>query len=117
MVGGASDLLFSGRKVTDRMEFSTRFGKRGFRFSLVATPKDDCAIEDEARFYARGQTLWWELGDSDDGQSKLVAEVENNTSDAGNSQPVFDAIDSWQIYHFHDTSQSAGMRNYGIEDG
>lgn len=112
--GGASDILFNGRKVTEKMEFETRFGSRGFRFTLVPTPSDACAIEDEARYYPVGTSGWWALGDSHDGTSRMVAEVENKTSDAKYSQPVYDAISSWQIYHFHDTGSTAGMRNYEI---
>lgn len=112
--GGAGDVLFNGRKITDKMTFEVGFGNRGFRFKLVATPDDRCAIEDEARFYALGNSGWWELGDSDNGKSKMVAEVEENRSDGRYSRPVYDAIASWQIYHFHDTSSTAGMRNYEI---
>jgi len=70
--GGAGDLLFNGRKVTKAIEFETRFGPRGFRFKLVPTAKDTCSIEDEARYYKHGYTGWWELGDSDDGTSRMV---------------------------------------------
>ncbi len=112
--GGASDILFNGRKITEKMEFETRFGSRGFRFKLVPTPSDTCAIESEARFYSGGNTGWWELGDSEDGTSRMVAEVENNTSDAQYSRPVYNAIASWQIYHFHDTGSAAGIRHYEI---
>ena len=112
--GGASDILFNGRKVTEKMAFETLFGSRGFRFTLVPTPSDACAIEDEARYYSGGTSGWWELGDSDDGTSQMVAEVKNKKPDAKFSQHVYDAIASWQIYHFHDTSSTAGMRNYEI---
>lgn len=112
--GGAGDLLFCGRKTTEKMQFVTRFGERGFRFNLVATPSDDCAIEDEARYYTGGRTGWWELGDSSDGRSQMVSEVNRAIGDAKYSQPVFDAISSWQIYHFHDTSPTAAMRHEEI---
>ncbi|MDR0219562.1 MAG: AAA family ATPase [Enterobacteriaceae bacterium] len=112
--GGASDLLFNGNKVTQKMAFETRFGDSGFRFNLVSTPANGCAIEDEARYDIKGADGWWLLGDSDDGRSKMVAEIENNSADAPYSKPVYDAIASWQIYHFHDTSATAGMRKYEI---
>lgn len=112
--GGAGALLFNGRKVTPQLFFETHFGLRGYRFSLVPTPADELALEDEARYYAAGNTGWWVLGDSNDGKSKLVAEVLENQPDARYSRPVYDAIASWQIYHFHDTSSTAGMRNYEI---
>lgn len=112
--GGAGDLLFNGRKITKAMEFETQFDAHGFRFKLVPTVKNTCSIEDEARYYKHGKTGWWELGDSEDGKSHMVAEVKENRSDARYSKPVFDAISSWQIYHFHDTSSTAGMRHYEI---
>ena len=113
--GGAGDLLFNGRKATSAMEFETRFGLRGFRFRLVPTAKDTCSIEGEARYYAHGNTGWWELGDSVDGTtSRMVAEITEGTPDAKYSQAVYDAISSWQIYHFHDTGTTAGMRHYEI---
>ncbi|HAS8531093.1 TPA: recombinase RecF [Vibrio vulnificus] len=112
--GGASDLLFNGEKTTPKMSFSTRFGDRGFRFTLAPTPSDSCSIESEARYYSGGQSGWWELGDSHDGKSKMVAEVKEKRSDARFSKPVYDEIASWMIYHFHDTSATAPMRKYEI---
>lgn len=119
--GGAGDLLFNGRKITQKMEFKTYFGERGYRFTLVPTPKDACALEDEALYYLHsfhGVSLqsplgpgWWLLGDSADGKSSMVAEVKENKPNAKYSRPVYESIASWQIYHFHDTSAAAGMRH------
>ena len=36
--GGISDLLFNGRKVTKRLKFETRFGPRGYRFTIKPRP-------------------------------------------------------------------------------
>ncbi|MBN2441195.1 MAG: AAA family ATPase [Spirochaetales bacterium] len=112
--GGISDLLFNGRKTTKKMEFSTRFGIRGYRFKLQPTPKDTCIITNEARYYKYGKSGWWPLGDSDDDTSLLVKEAKSKGRDSEYSEPVYDAISSWQIYHFHDTSETAAMRQYEI---
>ncbi|MCB1144643.1 MAG: AAA family ATPase [Leptospiraceae bacterium] len=112
--GGAGDLLFKGRKVTQEMYFETHFGSRGYRFTLQPTPKDTFVILDEARFYAHGSTGWWSLGSNDDDSSLLVKEAKSNQIDSQYSKPVYDTISSWQIYHFHDTSETAGMRQYEI---
>ncbi|WP_041279020.1 AAA family ATPase [Desulfotalea psychrophila] len=112
--GGAGDLLFNGRKTTEKMEFETHFNSRGYRFKLIPTPKDACSLEEEARYYESGLTGWWELGDSHDGTSRMVSEVTENRSDGQYSKPIYDAISSWQIYHFHDTGSRAGMRHYEI---
>ena len=112
--GGASDLLFNGLKITYEMEFETKFGIRGYRFKLKPTQKDSCVISDEARYYAMGRSGWWELGDSNDDSSLLVKEAKSNSRDSQHSEPVYNAISSWQIYHFHDTSETAAMRQYEI---
>ncbi len=109
--GGASDLLFNGRKTTKVMYFETHFGIRGYRFKLRPTLKDTCELAEEARFYGRSQNPWLKLGDSHDDTSLLVQEAKSGSS---NSKFVYEAISSWQIYHFHDTSESAGMRQYEI---
>lgn len=112
--GGISDLLFNGRKFTEQLEFETRFGLRGYRFGIVPGAKEDFSITNEARYYAHGTSGWWELGDSADGISRLAWEVKNKTSDYNYGNPVYDAVTSWQIYHFHDTSSNAAMRHYEI---
>ena len=112
--GGISDFLFNGRKITSKLEFETRFGVRGYRFSLEPGPSEKCLITNEARYYEGGRTGWWTLGDSPDGTSLLVKEVKDDSSDSQYSRPVYDAISSWQIYHFHDTSTTAAMRHYEI---
>ena len=112
--GGISDFLFNGRKATSQMEFETRFGARGYRFNIKPGPSENCLLTDEARYYELGQTGWWNLGNSPDGKSLLVKEAKGNSSDSKYSKPVYDAISSWQIYHFHDTSATAAMRHYEI---
>ena len=110
--GGISDFLFNGRKVTKRLEFETRFDVRGYRFCIEPGPSEKIFLINEARYYRHGTTGWWELGDSPDGASLFVKEARGDSSDSKFSRPVYDAISSWQIYHFHDTSTTAAMRHY-----
>ncbi len=112
--GGISDFLHNGRKVTKELEFEMIFGIRGYRFSVIPTVNEQCTISKEARFYEKGSTGWWELGDSPDENSLLVKEAIGNTRVSRYSKPVYDAIMSWKIYHFHDTSSTAGMRHAEI---
>lgn len=113
--GGISDFLFNGRKTTHEIEFSSYFGTRGYRFKIRPGASENYLLTNEARYYAPGQTGWWELGDSPDGKSLLVKEAtDNNDSHNAYSRPVYDAICAWQIYHFHDTSATAPMRHYEI---
>lgn len=112
--GGISDLLHNGRKATKQMEFETRFGIRGYRFIIKPSPGEGFALTDEARYYEHGSTGWWELGSSVDNSSLLVKEAKGSTLDSENSEPVYNAINSWKIYHFHDTSLTAPMRHAEI---
>jgi predicted ATPase len=112
--GGISDLLFNGRKFTAKMEFKMIFGLRGYRFNIVPSVKGDFSITNEARYYKHGITGWWEFGDSPDGKSLLAKEVKNKEPNEQYGKYVFDAITSWQIYHFHDTSSTAAMRHEEI---
>ena len=113
--GGMSDLLFNGRKATDSMYFEMHFGHRGHRFTLKPGASEEPTIIHEARYYAHGQSVsWWEMGDSFNGKSKIATEAASIAYDSKYSKPVVDAIKSWQIYHFHDTSASAKMRLYEI---
>lgn len=112
--GGISDFLFSGRKITPQLEFETRFGVRGYRFRIEPGPLENALLTGEARYYSKGQSGWWELGDSPDGKSLLEMEAKGKSSDSAYSKPVYDAISSWQIYHFHDTSSTAPMRHHEI---
>lgn len=111
--GGISDLLYNGRKATKQMEFETRFGSRGYRFKLKPGPGEGFALTDEARFYEHG-SRWWELGSSGDNSSLLVKEAKGTSRDGKLSKPVYNAINSWKIYHFHDTSSTAPMRHAEI---
>lgn len=111
--GGISDFLFNGRKVTSEMKFEMYFGIRGYRFEIKPGPSEACSLTNEARYYP-GRHSWWNLGDSPDGSSMLVKEATGNSSDSKYSIPVYNAILSWQIYHFHDTSKDSPMRHYEI---
>jgi predicted ATPase len=112
--GGISDFLFNGRKVTKKLDFEMLFGKHGYRFSIVPTIKEQCTISGESLYSKDGATGWRKLGDSSDGTSLLVKEVKADSRDNKYSKPVYEAIMSWQIYHFHDTTATAGMRHAEI---
>ena len=112
--GGIGDLLYNGRKTTKKMEFVTRFGSRGYRFSIKPGAGERFAITDEARYYNEGSSGWWDLGSSGDSSSLLVKEAKGTSPDSKNSLPVYTAIGSWKIYHLHDTSLTAPMRHAEI---
>ena len=112
--GGAGDLLFNGRKSTSQMYFQMNFDNGGYRFFLVPTAQDFFAVEEECCFAEPETSGWWKLGNNPSGISLMTQEVKEKKKGYHYSHPVYEAISSWQIYHFHDTGKTAGMRHYEI---
>ncbi|MEN8218907.1 MAG: AAA family ATPase [Pseudomonadota bacterium] len=107
--GGSDDFLFNGPKITKKIEVVTKFGHNGYRFKLAPTADETFIINDEARYYDGGKTGWWELG-SGQTTPELLRDKDDKGARGGRSIGVYDAISSWKIYHFHDTSKIAPMR-------
>ncbi len=112
--GGIEDILHNGLKETKEIFFSTTFGKRGYRFTLLPTPQNRCIIDKEACFYESEKNQWQNLGSNYDDSSLLVKKAKSNEKDNEYSKLVHNSISSWQIYHFHDTGEASGMRRYEI---
>lgn len=112
--GGIGDLLYNGRKWTERLEFEMRFGALGYRFKIIPGPKILGYITDEARYFENGSSGWRQLGDADGQIPRLIEEDANNENKSDCSYKVKEAISSWQLYHFHDTGSEAGMRHFEI---
>ena len=115
--GGSDDFLFNGPKITEQIEVETRFGPNGYRFKLAPTADETFIINDEARFYEGGASGWWELG-SGNLTPELLRDKDGRGAAGGSSvgSYVYDAISSWKIYHFHDTSKVAPMRRFETID-
>jgi predicted ATPase len=115
--GGSDDFLFNGPKITEQIEVETRFGPNGYRFKLAPTADETFLINDEARYYEGGGTGWWELG-SGHSTPELLRDKDKRGAAGGRSVSsyVYEAISSWKIYHFHDTSKLAPMRRYETID-
>ena len=107
--GGAGALLHFGRKTTDRMRCELHMGDCGYYFTLVPTADDGLAFASED---------WYTM----DGHSGLlVADSPRTYPESGlrsshePPQPnretnVLDQMKSWRVYHFHDTSESARVK-------
>jgi len=112
--GGISNILYNGRKATEKMNFEMRFGQRGYSFTINPTTEEGVTLSDEYRYYEPGNSGWWSLGNSSNSFSLLVKEMKSGKGNSVYSKPVYEAIMSWKIYHFHDTSSNASMRGWEI---
>jgi predicted ATPase len=113
--GGADTILHFGSKSTPFIYFKISFNDEmnGYEILLNSTDRDE--------FYVDGESCWfWDKTYSD----RLIYSLEAESGEAGISQPDQGApgwvqlrLDSWRIYHFHDTSpQSPIKRTSDIND-
>ncbi len=111
--GGADSCLFLGPKETPQLTAKLSFGINGYEFSLVPTHDGRLIFADEfSIFYGKFASDRTSLG-SGHAEAKLRDKKDEPGRRGGSSQVayhVFRAISSWVVYHFHDTSFSAGVR-------
>ncbi len=98
--GGPDALLHFGRKKTESLSAEFYFGNNGYKFTLEPT-KDN-------RMMFTNEDLWWNMkGDwvIDSGHFESKADTQKSRTKIYNfTIPV---MKKWQVYHFHDTSDSA----------
>ncbi len=108
--GGPDALLHFGRKQTDSIQAELYFGNNGYKFTLTPTA-------DNRMMFAH-ESLWWNLhGDwrPTSGHFESYVESQKNCTDIYDF--VVPAMRSWRVYHFHDTSDSAKVKQiHGIND-
>jgi predicted ATPase len=111
--GGADACLFMGPKETPKLEGKFYFGQNGYEFALVPS-HDGRLIFSEENTYFKGRMG---IDRRSLGSGHAEAKLKDRKDDAGRSGAirgvthyVFEAIGSWVVYHFHDTSSNAGVR-------
>ena len=107
--GGPDALLHFGRKKTEKLSAELYFGNNGYKFVLEPTHDNRIIFAEE--------NFWNMRGDWDIGAGHFETEVEsqrNHTQIYNYTVPV---MKSWRLYHFHDTSDSAMVKQrHGIND-
>lgn len=113
--GGADACLYLGPKVTPQLRCQIEFGNNGYEFTLVPTADNRLVFAEEATiFHGQFGPTRRSLG-SGQLEARLPERKDEPglTSKHGVPYYVFDAISSWVVYHFHDTSTAAGVRRQG----
>ncbi len=106
--GGPDALLHYGRKRTEGIGAALYFSDEGYKFNLIPT-------QDNRMMFAR-ECFWWKKsGDFFPYSGHFETQFDDQR---GNIWELFvPAMRSWRIYHFHDTSQSAFVKQvHGIND-
>jgi predicted ATPase len=111
MRGGADALLHFGRKVSPSMSVRLEFGEsdtsNAYSVNLTGTPEDELIVARETSYFHQRKNYdvpYDHLISSGAKESKL------RTDGHVSAQQVTRDLESYRIYHFHDTSGSAPMR-------
>ena len=117
VAGNADVFLYGGPKETKNIEVEMVFGENGYDFKLAPTEDGLFLVNDEVRHYfprdpGRSDTTK-HLGSGNFNPQLLIDKSTSGLhTQRGASWYAYDAICSWKIYHFHDTTKEAGMRRY-----
>jgi predicted ATPase len=103
--GGANKLLHFGRRITPKMSFKLDFGPNGYELTLEPTINDTLYFETESALfeswkYDRPYKVPFGPGHL---ESQLIEAAKRNKV----AEHVFNSVESWRVFHFHDTSDAA----------
>lgn len=104
--GGPDALLHFGRNTTERLHAEFYFARNGYKFDLVPTSDNRLIFEREVSWFGGvffNTTPSAVLGTTH-AESKLKEAKDKY------SPYVRDAISTWRVYHFHDTSETAKVK-------
>ncbi len=105
--GGADQFLFQGLKVTKQLHGELYFGLNGYKFILEPTEVNSFIFAKESMYF-KGvyfKPQWYGIGTGQD-ESHLKDKYEKGPQKNVASY-IYPSILSWMIYHFHDTSKHA----------
>jgi predicted ATPase len=114
--GGADACLYLGPRVTKAFGAKLLFGKNGYEFTLVPTLNNQFAFTEEITiFHGNAGNNRIPLGSGHTEAKLKTLKDEKGIWGANRGVPhyVYEAISRWIVYHFHDTSLSAGIRRQG----
>jgi len=112
--GGADTFLYLGPKITKQITAKLYFGANGYEFTLVPTNDNRFIFADEVTAFTGG---YYGPSRGRLGSGHTEARLKDFKDERGVTGSrhgveyyVFNAVSSWVVYHFHDTSATAGVR-------
>ncbi len=115
--GGADTFLYFGQKTTDEITVDLAFGRNGYYCGLVPAAGDTLIFgNEECRYHGSEYERPFEVSlGSGHKETHLYRESRQRT-EMSIVDHVLYAMRSWRVYHFHDTSPSAGVKLKGKID-
>lgn len=115
--GGAERLLYFGRKQTDEILLRLQFGKNAYLCRLVPTAEDSLIFaEERASFRGEGYSRPYEENLGGGHKETALWKFVKSTGRTTIADHVVRAMKSWKLYHFHDTSDAARIKQTGDLD-
>ncbi len=110
--GGADGFFFNGPKETKQISVHLEFGWNQYRFVVEPTVSSEMMIRDEGTLYTRGPSDWHNWGGGvKESRLKTWQDSKSRYGEFLSAEAyVYQAVSSWMVYHFHDTSGTAPMR-------
>ena len=111
--GGADRILSFGVKETEKIESYVEFGLNGYKFLLEPTADGGFTFSKESLFFNGPYygPSWDHLG-----SGHTEAYLKDTFSKGNNgvvADYIYSSISSWKVFHFHDTSETAGVKRLG----
>lgn len=122
--GGANRLLTFGVKETEDLFSQLIFGEHVYEFTLEPTIDDGLFFLTEfiQLIGMPGTGIGWSYGagQSESEVMNIAREIdlrpENEIDDVKAVRHYYNSISSWKVFHFHDTSETAGVKRFGSVD-
>lgn len=112
---GANRLLTYGSKETSKLFSRIVFGDNAYSFTLEPTVADRFVFTDERLFYEDNYHHGFQIGGHGNTEAQLKSEILPDQWRMADF--CYASISSWKVFHFHDTSDTAGVkRKGGLQD-
>jgi predicted ATPase len=109
--GGADRLLHFGSKTTAEMLFHLWFSKNAYRCQLVPAVGDSLVFSEERIHYRYPSTNYnYDVSLGVSHRETLLHDEANQHGRSSIAFYVVAALQDWKVYHFHDTSSSARVK-------
>jgi predicted ATPase len=115
--GPADGYFYNGVAFTKRIEAELSFGANRYQFALEPTAEGTLLIsQEQTQYIPHGAWKTISVGQFESVLRPQEDEIPDGESWRRPNYFVAKSVSSWQVYHFHDTSMTAGMRrDVGVE--
>lgn len=111
--GGADRILSYGIKETSSFSSFIKFGLNGYHFKIEPTDDGGFTFVHETIFFD-GPYFGPKESKLGSGHKEAKLKEKYESSSAGSEADYcYSSISSWRVYHFHDTSNTAGVKRLG----